>query len=220
MFPFNSRWKLAQYSELKWWQNYFRRKHKNSYYQWKSQYWHQVLQAGGFSGLDQKELKILDAGSGPAGIFTILDAHQVDAMDPLMNAYETKLPLFDKHDYPWVQFYEAPLEDFKASQQSYDVIFCMNAINHVADIEIATQHLADLLKDKGILWITVDAHNYHFFKHLFWLIPGDVLHPHQYDLSEYKTLVHNKVGRIREVIPFKHEFFFNHYLMIAQKNID
>lgn len=220
MFPFTSRWKVAQYWELKWWQSYFRKKHKNDYYQWKGQYWRAVLDKGGFSGLQRKGLEILDAGCGPAGIFTVLDGHQVDAMDPLMNAYETQLPLFDKHEYPWVRFYEASLEDFNASHQSYDVIFCMNAINHVADIKVATQHLADLLKDNGILWITVDAHNYQLFKQLFRLIPGDVLHPHQYDLSEYKSLVHNKVGHISEVIPLKHEFFFDHYLIIAQKKVD
>ena len=51
------------------------------------------------------------------------------------------------------------------------------------------EKLKEVYADSGTLVLSIDAHNFSFFKHLFRLMPGDILHPHQYDLTEYKTFL-------------------------------
>ena len=52
----------------------------------------------------------------------------------MIDVYETDLPHFKKNMYPYVHFVNAGLEDF-TSTEKFDILFCMNAINHVNDIE-------------------------------------------------------------------------------------
>jgi 2-polyprenyl-6-hydroxyphenyl methylase/3-demethylubiquinone-9 3-methyltransferase len=72
-----------------------------------------------------------------------------------------------------------------------------------------------MLKPNGQLVITIDAHNHSFFKNLFRAIPGDVLHPHQYDLNEYNQFLTSRNLKIVKTEKLKSEFFFNHYLQVA-----
>ena len=52
-----------------------------------------------------------------------------------------------------------------------------------------SEKLVKLTKSGGKLIVSIDAHNYQLFKHVFRLITGDILHPHQYDLKEYKKML-------------------------------
>jgi 2-polyprenyl-6-hydroxyphenyl methylase/3-demethylubiquinone-9 3-methyltransferase len=65
--------------------------------------------------------------------------------------------------------------------------------------------------------VTIDAHNHSFFKKLFRLLPGDILHPHQYDLKEYEDFLTSRNCDIIQSIHLKHDFFFDHYMLIAKK---
>lgn len=211
------KWKLAQSREIRWWQRYLKKKDKGNYLNWKKNYWHETLDPV------RKEVQlnygenVLDAGCGPAGAFMILDRYNVDAEDPLIDEYETHLEHFKKNDYPWVNFYSVALENFTPGKQ-YQCVFCMNAINHVADINASFDKLTNLTKNKGYLLISVDAHNYSLFKKLFRLIPMDVLHPHQFDLKEYKAMLTSRNCEIIVSKLVKKEFFFTHYLLTVRKN--
>lgn len=83
----------------------------------------------------------------------------------------------------------------------------MNAINHVQDYETAMNNLTESLKPSGVFILTIDAHNYSFFKLLFRAIPGDILHPHQYNLNEYKSHLLKRGVEIEKEILLKKEFF-------------
>ena len=124
-------------------------------------------------------------GRGPAGVFLrFFDKYKVDAIDPLVEDYEKKLALFTKTDYPRVTFHSVTLENYETPKKILNACFCMNAINHVSDINMAFDKLRGFTKNNGYLLITIDAHNNNLFKHLFLsLIPADVLHPHQYNLG-------------------------------------
>jgi 2-polyprenyl-6-hydroxyphenyl methylase/3-demethylubiquinone-9 3-methyltransferase len=87
----------------------------------------------------------------------------------------------------------------------------MNAINHVADIGTAYDRLIAATKEGGSVVISIDAHNHTFLKHLFRIIPGDILHPHQYDLQEYNEFMTSWGCSIRKTVLIKKEFFFSHY---------
>lgn len=209
------RWKLAQYFEKRWWKKYLRNKTVEDYRVWKKDYWNKLLTAGEISMANY--CKILDAGCGPAGVFMVLENQQVTAVDPLLNEYEKQLIHFKKSDYKNAEFIHSPIENFKRVNY-FDFIFCMNAINHVQDYETAMNNLSESLKPDGIFVMTIDAHNHSFFKHLFKAIPGDILHPHQFDLNEYKLQLMQRGVVIEKEVLLKKEFFFNHYLIVGNKN--
>lgn len=210
------RWKIAQWTELRWWKNYLGNKSVPQYLAWKTNYWNNLLNQ---LGIDIKRTDtILDLGCGPAGTFIALPQNNhITAVDPLLDEYENNLPHFKKANYPNVTFACCTIEVF-IPKKKYDVVFCMNAINHVHDIDKAYNVLCESVQAAGTLIVSIDAHNYGFFKYLFRLIPGDVLHPHQYSLNEYEEFLTTRSMKIikRELI--KKEVFFSHWVLVATPN--
>ncbi len=208
------RWKIAQAAEIRWWQNYLKKKTKGEYLAWKKDYWTKFLADTGIE--IGKDDTILDSGCGPAGIFIIFDENKVDALDPLLEQYEEKLEHFNSSDYPNVNFINAPFEKFEM-KQPYDKVFCLNAINHVSDLELCFDVLAASVRRGGTLICSIDAHNYSFFKHIFRALPGDILHPHQYDLEEYQKMLTDRGFTIEKSILADKQFFFDYYVLVAKK---
>lgn len=211
---FPIRWKLAQTAELKWWESYLRHKPVESYLSWKKGYWSDFLVNIDIT-INRSE-RVLDAGCGPAGLFIILPDNKVDAIDPLIGAYESKLEHFSKDNYPWVTFHEVALENFE-STIDFDTVFCLNAINHVADLQNSLQKLEKLVKPGGKLVLSVDAHNNNMIKKIFQTIPGDILHPHQYNLREYLQMVENTGLEVGASWLIKRELIFSYYVLVAHK---
>jgi 2-polyprenyl-3-methyl-5-hydroxy-6-metoxy-1,4-benzoquinol methylase len=211
------RWKIAQAAEIRWWQNYLKRKKPAEYLAWKSQYWRDFLQKIGLDTLPTGAT-CLDAGSSLAGIFMVLEQQKVKAIDPLMSAYQEQLPaFFERAWYPHTQFETQRLEDL-ADENAYDVVFCLNVINHVADIKDALRRLWQALRSGGRLVLSIDAHNYKIFKYLFRIIPADILHPHQYDLREYQAMLQAFAPEAElKTQLFKREFFFNYHVLQITK---
>ena len=149
-------------------------------------------------------------------MFMVLPNQEVDAMDPLLDDYETKLEHFSKKDYPNVQFFNSPLETFSPSEK-YDTVFCLNAINHVSDLDLCFDQLVSYTKERGTLVVSIDAHNYSFFKKIFRVLPGDILHPHQYDLKEYQQMLLDRGCTIEKTILYNEEFFFNYFILVCKK---
>lgn len=208
------RWRLAQFLELRWWRRYLRRLDWDAYLEDKRRHWRKVL--------TQLELRLasgeraLDAGCGPAGIFTILSEQKVDALDPLLEEYEKKLPGFQRDQFPYVHFQQLMLEQLEV-KETYDLIFCMNAINHVADLDLALGRLVQALKPNGTLVLSVDAHRHSFFKFIFRLIPGDVLHPQQDDVADYQRFLGEKGLQVENTLVLKEGWVFNYVVFKAKK---
>ena len=213
------RWKIAQAAEIRWWQRYLKNKPTADYAVWKTDYWQKLLAEIGLSDLNTEggQKSILDAGCGPAGIFMIFKNQKVDALDPLLDEYEAILPHFKKSFYPNVQFYSKPLENFD-KKDAYDAVFCLNAINHVADLARCFDILVAAAKKGGQLIVSIDAHNFLLLKHIFQALPGDILHPHQYDLAEYQAMLTERGCTIDKTILKKYEFIFNYYVLVITKN--
>jgi 2-polyprenyl-3-methyl-5-hydroxy-6-metoxy-1,4-benzoquinol methylase len=212
------RWKIAQAFEIRWWQQYLRNKSISDYEVWKSDYWLKFLESIGLSSiLKDKTHKILDAGCGPAGIFMLFKNHEkVEALDPLLGEYETKLSHFRQSEYPNVYFYAQTLESFNKKEE-YDTIFCLNAINHVADLGKCFDVLVDATKLGGNLVVSIDAHNQEILKKMFQLVPGDILHPHQYNLKEYSNMLTQRGCLIENTLLYKKDFIFNYFILVAKK---
>lgn len=209
------KWKLAQTLEYKWWQNYLKKKDTQEYLQWKIYYWQNIL-LDIYKYLDLSvNSYVLDAGCGPAGIFMSLKGNMVTAIDPLLDKYKD-LPHFQPEKFTWTQFKNIPIEALNETEK-YDVIFCMNAINHVNNIGVCYDNLIQALKPNGYLVVSTDAHKHAFLKKIFQLIPGDMLHPVQLDIKEYDAFLTNRNLKIIKTILQKEEKIFDYYITIAQK---
>ncbi|MEM6963568.1 MAG: methyltransferase domain-containing protein [Bacteroidota bacterium] len=207
----NLRWKIAQAAEIRWWQSYLKKRPKTDYLVWKKNYWQKLLVRLDLSFSAGE--KIIDVGCGPAGIFMNLEKYQTDALDPLLDKYEKKLAHFSKINYPTVRFFSQPLEHF-SPKEKYNKVFCLNAINHVSDLEVCLDNLVDLTKGGGTLIVSIDAHNHSFFKKIFRLLPGDILHPHQYDLAEYQKMLTDRDCKIEQTVLYDKAFFFNYFILV------
>ncbi|MCH2022535.1 MAG: class I SAM-dependent methyltransferase [Saprospiraceae bacterium] len=209
-----SRWKIAQAAEIRWWKGYLKKKDIDSYLQWKKNYWKNFLIKCNLN-IPINSL-CLDAGCGPAGIFMILNDQKTDAIDPLLNNYANNLKHFNPANYPNVNFITAPLEQINLTKE-YDYTFCLNAINHVSDLELCFNQLFTFTKKGGTLIISIDSHNYSLIKYLFRIIPGDILHPHQYTLKEYEQMAIIRKGIIIESINYQKGYLFDYYIMVIKK---
>lgn len=210
VFPL--RWRIAQFFEIRWWQRYLRSKDKWAYLNWKRAYWLDFLKKSNIQV--PENASILDAGCGPAGIFMLNIGGSMDAFDPLLGEYRRLLPHFKEEDYPHVHFFESTLEDY-TPQQQYDLVFCLNAINHVANIEQGFDQLVRFTRPGGTLAVSVDAHNYTLLERIFKAVPGDILHPHQYDLEAYQQMLLRRGCTLESTILIKKELIFNYYLLVA-----
>lgn len=186
----------------------------DEYVEDKRRHWRKVLSQLGVQIVPGE--RALDAGCGPAGIFTILHEQKVDALDPLLEEYEKKLPGFQRDQFPYVHFQQLMLEQLEV-KETYDLIFCMNAINHVADLNLALGRLVQALKPNGTLVLSVDAHRHSFFKFIFRLIPGDVLHPQQDDIADYQRYLLAQGLKIERIEVLKKGWVFDYVVFKAKK---
>ncbi len=211
-----AKWKLAQWAEIRWWKNYLHDKDTDTYLAWKKDYWKGVLAEIESVVSLPKSGKAADIGCGPTGMFMNLSNFEVTAVDPLLDAYAANLKQFNKAWYANVTFVTKPMEEL-TYDGVFDLLFCMNAINHVKELEKSYAILSKALKSGGYLVISIDAHNHSFYKGLFRLIPGDILHPHQYDLAEYEGFLTRNGFEVLHTFCKKKEHFFNHYIQLARK---
>jgi 2-polyprenyl-6-hydroxyphenyl methylase/3-demethylubiquinone-9 3-methyltransferase len=212
------RWKIAQWFELQWWKRYLSGKSKEEYVVWKTNYWLQLMRTLELEKAIEAADSIIDFGCGPFGL-PLANRHwkkQLTAVDPLLDEYAATIPFFDKQDYSGTHFISQSMEDF-SSPKKFDLVFCMNAINHVHSMDKAFDVGVNSAKQTSKIVVSIDAHNYSFFKILFRLIPGDILHPHQYDLKEYSSFLESRNCAIKKAVCIKKEFFFNHYVLVAKK---
>jgi 2-polyprenyl-6-hydroxyphenyl methylase/3-demethylubiquinone-9 3-methyltransferase len=205
------RWKIAQYFEARWWRHYLNGKSLPDYLDWKRNYWKDFLRK--IEMEVPTEASVLDAGCGPAGIFLVFPENQLTAIDPLLGKYRPIFPHFTDGSLRNARFVEAPLEQLEASQK-FDVVFCLNTINHVADLELCLKKLRLSTRPGGKLVLSVDAHNWLVFKWVFQFLPGDILHPHQLDLEDYRTRLTKNGFSIEAIKLLKREFFFGYWVFV------
>jgi len=209
------RWLIAQFFEIRWWKKYLQPKDWDSYLLWKTNYWQGVLEAISPFVPIETCTSFADIGCGPAGVFIALPDKQVMALDPLLLKYEAEIEGFECRNFPNVVFSPLPFESYQVTE-SFNAVFCMNAINHFQDLKGSFLKLGTMVKEKGYLVITIDGHRFSFFRWLFSWFPIDILHPHQYYLEEYIAMVGTDFTVLSTQLK-KKEPLFNHYIIVFQK---
>jgi len=188
----------------------------DSYLADKKKYWNRILDSIAGTVTVAPGDTVIDMGCGPSGIYMMFPNNVVTAVDPLLNDYERDLDVFSQSLYPNVNFVTATIEDY-TSNKTYDKVFCMNAINHVSDIEAGFRKLAELCAPRGKIIVTIDAHNNSLMKGIFRIGPGDVLHPHQYDKAEYSAFLTQLGFTITAEVCLQRHAIFNHYMLVAER---
>jgi len=179
----------------------------------KRAYWQRVCATFGVS--PQSKTPILDAGCGPSGMYMIWDDHPVTALDPLLDQYE-QLPHFSRERYPHVSFFAEAIETWETTE-SFPLVFCLNVINHVSDLERALARLSQVTEPDGCLLLTVDVHKYGLLKKVFRTLPGDILHPHQHDRLDYEEFLERAGYRMEQCHCLKRGRIFDYYGFLAKK---
>jgi len=210
----NRRWRIAQAAEIRWWRAYLGRQDWPTYLRDKRAGWQRLLQKVGIA--QPNDAQVLDAGCGPAGIFMVLENCKVDALDPLLGLYERHLEGFDRRNYPHVQFLEQPLETLSATAK-YDYIFCINAINHVADLDKSLDQLHQGGKPGSTLILSSDLHRWRILRWIFRLFPGDVLHPQQHNLADYRQLLTQKGWQLEKELLIRQGFIFGYWVLVLRR---
>ena len=159
---------------------------------------------------------ILDVGCGPAGIFIHLEGNQVVATDPLIESYERQLDHFKKSNYPWVDFHPKLIEEINFTEE-FDLVCCINVINHVKEIDRSYHNLVSAVKRGGKIILSIDSHNFKLPKLLFKLFPFDILHPHQYTLKEYENHLKTRGVKIERSVKVKSGLLFDYYAIVGEK---
>lgn len=186
-----------------------------AYRAWKEEYWRTFLTkielAATLETSAQWDLRVLDAGCGPAGIFTVYHSASVTAVDPLLDSYD-ELPGFARTRHPNVHWVRQGLEDYVAVEP-FDLVFCLNVINHVRDLRGVLQVLAEALRPGGTMILSVDAHRHTLLKPIFSVLPGDVLHPHQMNLTEYLAACGSVGLTCTSRVLYKREAIFDYWVL-------
>ena len=128
-----------------------------------------------------------DIGCGPNSILAFVEHGKRVGIDPLMSFYKKNFNL-----PPHTEFSEGKIETLNTIQNyEADIIFVMNCIDHVEDVELAAKILAQKIKPKGSLVISVNivqnkliqflSNILNIYKYL------DPTHPHHYS-SPYQLM--------------------------------
>ncbi len=211
------KWKIAQFFEVIWWKQYLKNKNHDEYKAWKDKYWTDFLaKIEGGKYLNGAKT-VLDAGCGISGIFTVLDNYEVTAIDPLLNQYRDTLTYPGYQTGHKVEFHHSGIEDFNSGKQ-FDVVFCLNVLNHVNDILRAVDNLISLTSGGGYLIVSLDSHRYNFFNRLFNLLPFDILHPHQYTHKEYLSMFADTgLVKLEKAITIERHVMFDYDVLVLKK---
>ena len=145
----------------------------------------------------------------------VINDVKVHCFDPLIKSYED-FEIFDPKMYPNCIFCNEGIEQITAIE-TYDLIFCINAINHVRDLNKSWSSLFAAAKKGSTLIFSIDCHRHSFFKWLFRLVPVDVLHPHQYSLKEYSAMAQDAGLLPTKSLKMGGNFFFDYFVLICEK---
>ncbi len=159
--------------------------------------------------------KTLEIGGGPTSIFLGLREGSKYVVDPNLDRLFKLHPFIREiEEYKDVNFISSPIEDADINQQ-FDVIFIINALDHLSKLGPLVDQIDGLLAPSGMLIIVVDCYADEVVRDTIQLFDVDLPHPHHFvaqDIiqmfSKYKLRKQDsKAFRLIDEIPFKGEKF-------------
>ena len=142
-----------------------------------------------FTTYVKPEMKVLEVGCGAYGIISELNCKTKIGIDPLMETYGKYFDLDKRTLYIAAVGEALPIRD-----NSIDVCFCNNVLDHTSEPSIVLNQINRALKTRGILILGLYCYETSL---LWWLallkekLPflRDIYHPHHFTISQLNALL-------------------------------
>jgi len=188
------RWKkrqalsLAKYWDHPTWMD--REKLKRNRLRW----YHHLVKDVYKAPYDYGEKTVVEVGSGPWGIVSIIKAGKRIAVDPALEDFKERFQLSEG-----VRYLDSKGENIKLPDGVADVVFCSNVLNHVQNPEKVLSEIRRILKGGGTLFFDCN------------LQPKDDLHPWSWTEKELLDMLRRHF-QIRSYKRLKGE---RHYMVVV-----
>lgn len=184
------RWKQAQSFEKGFWTSAARKIRERqvpplTYHKWRSENLMALISAAfPDQHFDLAQGRVLEVGSGPVGAVSFIEAAERFAIDPLCDFYATH-PELVEHRSKDVCYQTSRGEELAFESKSMDLVIIENVIDHVQNADKVMSEIHRVLKDDGILYLTVNLHpRWGAFLHqILAALRIDRGHPHTFTLE-------------------------------------
>ena len=190
-----SRWRKAQEYEQGFWEGVAERAAAGSYdqisfYDWRAKDLLARLHRVGLSHVVNERSRILELGSGPVGVVGFLSGQEKVAVDPLNTYYSSDQRLTELRS-PDVSYIAAGGENVPLETGQYDLVIMENCIDHTKDPDAIMREIRRLLRDDGILYLTVNGRSRpgYFMHRLLAKLALDPGHPHTYTSARFQDMI-------------------------------
>lgn len=141
--------------------------------------WTHLLNYLACESLLKKSRRILDVGGKATTIFLALPDGQRYAIDPAYKHLFSQHPfLKELEEYRDVNFIALPIEE--ANLEPFDLIFCINMLDHVEHVGAVASKIEQLLAPGGRLVLVVDCYADRVVRDLVRWFDVDLPHPHHF----------------------------------------
>ena len=139
-------------------------------------------------GLINSPKRTMDIGGKGTTIFLALRDGERYAVDPVYrDLFQVHPFLRELKEYQGVNFLAAAVED-TTIDQPFDTIFCINALDHVAEVDAIIAKMEELLAPSGTLVLVVDCYADRAVRNLIRWFDVDLPHPHHFLAEDILSL--------------------------------
>ena len=201
------RWQKAQNSERAFWESSF--KDEEAFRKMCLGFYPIYKEFLDKNEIDTTDKIILDCGSGSYGFVSVIDGKSKYALDPLMDYFKTKVPQ-DFYKEKNIIPIQGTGEDLSFEKDFFDLICCINTLDHADNPGMVMQEANRCLKTGGYLLLSCNhyARPIVMYRRFLELIgAGDLCHPNTYHLDDIKRLIYlngfkiidQKIGDTKEM---------------------
>jgi 2-polyprenyl-3-methyl-5-hydroxy-6-metoxy-1,4-benzoquinol methylase len=150
-------WLDSQAKEARFWERQAKEGNIEQFHRWG--WYSQVCFPDWFGGRSFTGKRVADIGSGPEGILHYIGEAELKlAVDPLMDVYEDQygVDTISENGVTAESEYAEYLSGVLKRYGTFDVVFCLNCLDHCRDPQKCVKELASLLRDDGELALCVD----------------------------------------------------------------
>jgi hypothetical protein len=148
-------------------------------------------------GLVNRPRKTLDIGGKGTAIFLALKDGERYAVDPVyQDLFQVHPFLRELDEYQGVNFLAMPVEEV-ATVDRFESIFCINVLDHMADLKTIAGKIEGLLAPSGTLVVIVDCYADRAVRNLVRWFDVDLPHPHHF-LTQDIPLLFSRLALLKQ----------------------
>jgi ubiquinone/menaquinone biosynthesis C-methylase UbiE len=176
-----ARWNTAQIYEREWWRSHVKEIGLDFY----RDYAEDLVEDLGENMRIGESTKILEIGSGAAGILTHLPGRLRCAVDPMETFFSSVAKFVESRDTR-VRYHAGKAEALPFKEGSFDLVIMDNVLDHCQETDAALSEMRRVLKKRSLVYLRLNTHTrwgkgIRFFLELFRIDRG---HPHTFSKGD------------------------------------